>query len=119
MNGNDIIKLIKEWKEAHGNKTPLVASIKHVNQSGMLHVVSFALMTLDGDFLDLDWIVANELEKKINRKHGGLNYTGCGYNKIFEYWYNFIWHMHNKAPELLTESEWKEYEQMGSYAHRM
>ena len=119
MNGNDIIKHVKEWKEVYRNKTPLVASVKHVSKSGMLRVVSFALMTLDGDFLDLDWIVADELGKKINRKHNGLNFTGCGYNVKFEYWYIFINHMHKKAPELLTESEWKEYEQMGSYAHRM
>lgn len=122
MDGKDIIRYVKEWKQAQEGKysgSPLVTSIPHVSRSGMKHVIEYGLITKEGRFIGITYIIARELGVKLDPKYCGIALNGCGYNKVFELWYRFINRMRSKAPELLSDEEWNEYAQMGCYTNRM
>lgn len=58
--------------------------LRHVTRSGMSRSVSAIKIGKDGTTHELDWLIIQALDERMDRNHSGIKIGGCGFDAGFE-----------------------------------
>lgn len=67
--------------------TTVYTALRHVSSSGMYRAIS-AIVIVDGEPIDLDWLIVQAGLGKFDQRHAGIKAGGCGMNMGFNLVYS-------------------------------